>query len=148
MAKYILRNILLLVAISLQLNLSAQNKATGLQTDLINDAGTLYQNGYRSDKTMAELNDSEFSQYQYAAIRSSRPTFSDGLATSRFSAFSSHVNGFFSRRHDPHFPSKTSELFRKHPLPSLPLKRACRGLLSRLKRFLILPHLLTEEACL
>lgn len=76
MAKYILRNILLLVAISLQLNLSAQNKATGLQTDLINDAGTLYQNGYRSDKTMAELNDSEFSQYQYAAIRSSRPTFS------------------------------------------------------------------------
>lgn len=76
MAKYILRNILLLVTISLQLNLSAQNKATGLQTDLINDAGTLYQNGYRSDKTMAELNDSEFSQYQYAAIRSSRPTFS------------------------------------------------------------------------
>lgn len=76
MTKYILREFILLIAISLQLNLSAQNKATGLQTDLINDAGTLYQNGYRSDKTMAEFNDSEFSQYQYAAIRSSRPTFS------------------------------------------------------------------------
>ncbi|MBR3911192.1 MAG: hypothetical protein IKJ48_00820, partial [Alistipes sp.] len=76
MTKYILRGFILLIAISLQLNTSAQNRATGLMTDLVNDAGALYQNGYRIDKTMAELNDNSFADYKFAAIRSSRPTFS------------------------------------------------------------------------
>lgn len=76
MTKYILRGFILLIAILLQLNTSAQNRATGLMTDLVNDAGALYQNGYRIDKTMAELSDNSFADYQFAAIRSSRPTFS------------------------------------------------------------------------
>lgn len=76
MRKHTLRNIFLALLTALPLNLLAQNSATGLLTDLVSDAGALYQNGYRSGKVMAELSDHEFSAYQYAAIRSSRPTFS------------------------------------------------------------------------
>ena len=76
MRKHVLCNIFLALLSALPLNLLAQNSATGLLTDLVSDAGALYQNGYRSGKVMAELSDQEFSTYQYAAIRSSRPTFS------------------------------------------------------------------------
>lgn len=76
MTKYICQTLLLIFATIAQLNTSAQNRATGLMTDLISDAEALYQNGYRSDKTMAELSNKDFADYQFAAIRSSRPTFS------------------------------------------------------------------------
>ena len=76
MTKYILRGTLLLLAITLQLNVAAQEPAMGLLIDLISDAGTLYQNGYPSDKSMAEVSEQDFAAYQFAAIRSARPTFS------------------------------------------------------------------------
>lgn len=47
----------------------------GLMTDLVSNAGELYQHGYEVDRQMAKMTDEEFSGYQYAAIRSSRPTF-------------------------------------------------------------------------
>ena len=76
MTKYILRLTLIIIAASLQFNIAAQNRATGLLTDLVSDAGALYQNGYRTDKSMATLSEDDFSAYQFAEIRSSRPTFS------------------------------------------------------------------------
>ena len=76
MRKHTLRNIFLVLLAALPLNLFAQNRATGLLTDLVSNAGALYQNGYCADKVMAELGDKDFASYQYAAIRSSRPTFS------------------------------------------------------------------------
>ncbi|MBR5877817.1 MAG: hypothetical protein IKZ11_04565, partial [Alistipes sp.] len=53
----------------------AQGQPTGLMTDFVTDASALYQNGYRTEAKMWELSDESFSDYQYAAIRSSRPTF-------------------------------------------------------------------------
>ena len=76
MTKYILRTTLIIIAASLQFNIVAQNRATGLLTDLVSEAGALYQNGYRTDKSMATLSEEDFAAYQFAAIRSSRPTFS------------------------------------------------------------------------
>lgn len=55
--------------------LGAQNKPTGLMVDLITDAGELYRNGYAVDVEMQDLSNAELDDYQYAAIRSSRPTF-------------------------------------------------------------------------
>ena len=76
MRKSILRITLVALVATLSLNLSAQNCATGLLTDLVSEAGTLYQNGYPTDKQMANLAGNEIEGDQYAAIRSSRPTFS------------------------------------------------------------------------
>lgn len=53
----------------------AQNKPTELMVDLITDAGALYQNGYEVELAMRELSNAEIGDYQYAAIRSSRPVF-------------------------------------------------------------------------
>ncbi len=72
----ILRTLLVALLSTLSFNLLAQNYATGLLTDLVSEADALYQNGYRTDKQMADLTECEFAEYQYAAIRSSRPTFS------------------------------------------------------------------------
>ena len=76
MRKSILRSALVALLATVSLNLSAQNCATGLLTDLVSEADALYQNGYRTEKQMADLAESEFAEYQYAAIRSARPTFS------------------------------------------------------------------------
>ena len=54
---------------------TAQNKPTGLMIDLITDADALYQKGYRAEVKMQDLSNEEFNNYQFAAIRSSRPTF-------------------------------------------------------------------------
>ena len=53
---------------------TAQNKPTGLMIDLITDADALYQKGYRAEVKMQDLSNEEFKNYQFAAIRSSRPT--------------------------------------------------------------------------
>lgn len=47
----------------------------GLMTDLVNDASALYSKGYRVDAVMHNISHRDFDIYQYAAIRSSRPTF-------------------------------------------------------------------------
>ena len=43
--------------------------------DLVNDASALYSEGYRVDAKMHNVSHRDFDVYQYAAIRSSRPTF-------------------------------------------------------------------------
>ena len=43
--------------------------------DLVNDASALYSEGYRVDAKMHNVSHRDFDAYQYAAIRSSRPTF-------------------------------------------------------------------------
>ena len=53
----------------------AQLQPTGLMTDLVTEASALYQNGYLSEAKMWELSGDAIEEYQYAAIRSSRPTF-------------------------------------------------------------------------
>lgn len=67
--------LLIVSIILLPLFASAENRPTRLMTDLVSDAGALYQNGYRATRAMQELRSEEFEQYQYAAIRSSQPTF-------------------------------------------------------------------------
>lgn len=47
----------------------------GLMVDMVKQSYALYQNGYPAKADMATLDESQFEQYQYAAIRSSRPTF-------------------------------------------------------------------------
>ena len=47
---------------------------TSLMTDLVSDASALYAGGYRADARMQDLSDEELATYQYAEIRSSRPT--------------------------------------------------------------------------
>ena len=76
MKRSILRAAVVTLLAILSLNLSAQNCATGLLTDLVSEAGALYQNGYPVAIEMADLAENKFGEYQYAAIRSSRPTFS------------------------------------------------------------------------
>ena len=44
-------------------------------TDLVSEASALYQGGYRVDEKLSQLSDEELQEYQYAAIRSSQPTF-------------------------------------------------------------------------
>ena len=44
-------------------------------TDLVNDVSALYSNGYRTEAKMQNISHRDFAVYQYAAIRSSRPTF-------------------------------------------------------------------------
>ena len=51
------------------------NKPSALMTDLVTDAGALYQNGYQVEVEMQDLTDAMFQDYQFAAIRSARPTF-------------------------------------------------------------------------
>lgn len=53
----------------------AQNRPAGLMTDMVTDAGALYRNGYRTAMTMADADPAEYDGCQFAAIRSSRPTF-------------------------------------------------------------------------
>lgn len=53
----------------------AQNRPTGLMTDLVTDCGALYRHGYRTAERMADIAESEFGNYQYAVVRSSKPTF-------------------------------------------------------------------------
>lgn len=65
----------LLFAISIPISVWAQNQPTELMVDLVTDAGMLYQNGYAVEVDMRELSGEEIAAYQYAAIRSSRPTF-------------------------------------------------------------------------
>lgn len=50
-------------------------KPSGLMVDLVKEAGALYQKGYPADVKMQDLNDGEIDNYQFAEIRSSRPTF-------------------------------------------------------------------------
>lgn len=67
--------LLILVALTLStFSSTAQNRPTGLMIDLVTDADALYQKGYRAEVKMQDLSNEEFSRYQYAAIRSSRPT--------------------------------------------------------------------------
>ena len=47
---------------------------SSLMTDLVSDASALYAGGYRVDARMQDLSDEELTAYQYAEIRSSRPT--------------------------------------------------------------------------
>ena len=44
-------------------------------TDLVKDVSALYSEGYRMDAKMQNVSHRDFDAYQYAAIRSSRPTF-------------------------------------------------------------------------
>ena len=50
-------------------------KPSGLMVDLVKEAGALYQKGYPADVKMQDLRDGEIDNYQFAEIRSSRPTF-------------------------------------------------------------------------
>ncbi len=50
-------------------------KPSGLMVDLVKEAGALYQKGYPADVMMQDLSDGEIDNYQFAEIRSSRPTF-------------------------------------------------------------------------
>ena len=54
---------------------SRKPQPTSLMTDLVSDASALYAGGYRIDARMQDLSDEELKAYQYAEIRSSRPTF-------------------------------------------------------------------------
>lgn len=74
MKKFLLFILALIISLSAD-SLSAQNKPTGLMIDLISDSDALYQKGYRSKEKMQNLSNEEYQNYQFAAIRSSRPTF-------------------------------------------------------------------------
>ena len=71
----ILRQLLMVSIAMLPALTSANNRPSALMTDLVSEAGALYQNGYRVSTSMQELTDKLFENYQFAAIRSSRPTF-------------------------------------------------------------------------
>lgn len=53
----------------------AENLPTGLMTDLVKDAHKVYRNGFATDMGVEELTADDISDYTFAAIRSSRPTF-------------------------------------------------------------------------
>lgn len=53
----------------------AENRPTGLMTDLVKDAHKVYRNGFATDMGVEELTADDISDYTFAAIRSSRPTF-------------------------------------------------------------------------
>ena len=55
--------------------ISCKPQPTSLMIDLVNDASALYSEGYRVDAKMHNVSHRDFDVYQYAAIRSSRPTF-------------------------------------------------------------------------
>ena len=55
--------------------ISCKPQPTSLMIDLVNDASALYSEGYRVDAKMHNVSHRDFDAYQYAAIRSSRPTF-------------------------------------------------------------------------
>lgn len=50
-------------------------KPYGLMIDLVSSPSVLYQHGYPVKTSMESLLDEDFKNYQYAAIRSSKPTF-------------------------------------------------------------------------
>ena len=73
-----MRSILLGVTLflfTIQPSFSWAQKPSGLMVDLVNEAGTLYQNGYPTNVEMRDLVNADFHNYQFAEIRSSRPTF-------------------------------------------------------------------------
>ena len=53
----------------------AENLPTGLMTDLVKDAHKVYRNGFATDMGVEDLTADDISDYTFAAIRSSRPTF-------------------------------------------------------------------------
>lgn len=53
----------------------AENRPTGLMTDLVKDAHKVYRNGFATDMGVEDLTADDISDYTFAAIRSSRPTF-------------------------------------------------------------------------
>lgn len=53
----------------------AGNLPTGLMTDLVKDAHKVYRNGFATDMGVEDLTADDISDYTFAAIRSSRPTF-------------------------------------------------------------------------
>lgn len=53
----------------------AGNLPTGLMTDLVKDAHKVYRNGFATDMGVEDLTADDISNYTFAAIRSSRPTF-------------------------------------------------------------------------
>ena len=53
----------------------AKNRPTGLMTDLVKDAHKVYRNGFATDMGVEDLTADDISDYTFAAIRSSRPTF-------------------------------------------------------------------------
>lgn len=54
---------------------SCKPQPTHLMIDLVSDASALYDGGYRVKAKMQNISHRDFATYQYAAIRSSRPTF-------------------------------------------------------------------------
>ncbi len=53
----------------------AENLPTGLMTDLVKDAHKVYRNGFATDMGVEDLTADDISDYTFAAICSSRPTF-------------------------------------------------------------------------
>lgn len=53
----------------------AENRPTGLMTDLVKDAHKVYRNGFATDMGVEDLTADDISDYTFAAIHSSRPTF-------------------------------------------------------------------------
>ncbi|MDE6779540.1 MAG: family 78 glycoside hydrolase catalytic domain, partial [Alistipes sp.] len=53
----------------------SHNRPTGLMTDMVTDAGMLCRNGRRIAETMSDIAEQDFAGCQFAAVRSSRPTF-------------------------------------------------------------------------
>ena len=53
----------------------AHNRPTGLMTDMVTDAGMLCRSGRRIAETMSDIAEQDFAGCQFAAVRSSRPTF-------------------------------------------------------------------------
>lgn len=57
-------------------SLSWAQKPAGLMVDLVKETSVLYQKGYPVNVEMRDLSDADIDKYQFAEIRSSRPTFS------------------------------------------------------------------------
>ena len=53
----------------------AENRPTGLMTDLVKDAHKVCRDGFITDLSVEDLTSDNISDYTFAAIRSSRPTF-------------------------------------------------------------------------
>ena len=68
------RNLLLFLCIAYCF-ISCKPQPTHLMTDLVSDVSALYDGGYRVKAKMQNISHRDFAVYQYAAIRSSRPTF-------------------------------------------------------------------------
>lgn len=54
---------------------AAQNRPSGLMTDLVTDAGALYRDGCRLPQTVADIESVNSDGCRFAVVRSSRPTF-------------------------------------------------------------------------